>query len=136
MGSPLHPGIGRIRLCACGASNRASNLCSRFEGQQPRYRPKARSKRVASDSLEQILPGFNLGSSFCAWPTERERPFEQFHCAVRVLTSEAEPFHPFDPRPQRGDSFPSLLSSEAQTLSLVDSKINTRLDYTKRYVYT
>src|SRR6267142_1395276 len=106
MGSPLHPGIGRIRLCACGASNLASNLCSRFEGQQPRYRPKARSKRVASDSLEQILPGFNLGSSSCAWPIERERPF--------------------DPRPQRGDSFPSLLSSEAQTLSLGDAKINKK----------
>ena len=76
--------------------------------------------------LEQVLPRFNLGSSFCAWPIERERPFEQFHCAVRVLTSEAEPFHPFDPRPQRGDSFPSLLSSEAQTLSLGDAKINKK----------
>ena len=75
---------------------------------------------------EGILIRLSRRFSPCAWPIERELPFGRSHCAVRALTSEAEPFHLFGPEPRRGDSLPSLLSSGTQTLSLGDSKINRK----------
>jgi hypothetical protein len=85
---------------------------------------------------EQPPQRFNLPASSCVWPIERELLFERFHCAVRALASGAELSHLFDPRPQRADSFPFYRSSGTQTIYLADVKINKRLDYTKRYVYT